>query len=543
MSLLFNVVFSSGCTSTHHKLALDALRHLRTSQAPAWRNLFLKHHSSYLLGAKAPDDRFKDFKNHVLHVLDDYWGGAVEATRLWYGRLVEALRRQEWLDAVYAAGVLSHYYTDPLMPLHTGQTEEEGAVHRAAEWSINQSYNDFIVILERDLGGYPEVEVPASEDWLAEMVRQAAEKSNPHYKLIIDHYDIHRGVKNPPAGLDDELRRCMAELVGVAAVGFARILERAFAESGVAPPDVTVTLQGFLAALTMPIKWLTRRLANSRERAVVEAMYAELQQTGRVLHTLPEDDRMVRELHAREVLDVSLASLNERIPRATGTRHGTNDADSGLASASRNESRFVGATVPIHKPGAVPSVGNTAAGPVATPVTKPVMEPRRPVSASPAVAHAAHANPPAPKGLKFFLQLGSLVVDAPSIGAKTADRLRSIGIHTVADLLAVSPEDGATRLALGRVKADTIRDWQAQAKLVCRIPQIRGHDAQILVACGITEPEQLKQMQPDQVLDAVDLFVTSREGERLLRDIDPPNIDEVTRWVEWSQHARPLRAA
>lgn len=530
MSLLFNVIFASGCTSTHHKLALDALRHLRTSQAPAWRSLFLKHHRAYLLGAKAPDDRFKDFKNHVLHVLDDYWGGAIDATRLWYGRLVEALRRQEWVDAVYAAGVLSHYYTDPLMPLHTGQTEEEGVVHRAAEWSINQSYNDFIVILERDLGGYPEVEVPASDDWLAEMVRQAAEKSNPHYKLIIDHYDIHRGVKSPSAGLDDELRTCVAELVGYAAVGYARILERAFTESGVTPPDVTVTLQGFLTALTLPIKWLTRRLANSRERGVVEAMYAELQQTGRVLHTLPEDDRIVREMHAAEVLDVSLASLNEVTPRATGTKHGSRNPTVAPSSASRNEVRSVGGAVPLSRPATVAA-------------QQPGDDSSRPAKSVTVSGHAAHANPPAPKSLKFFLQLTSRVGDAPSIGEQTADRLRSIGIHTVADLLAVSPDDGATRLALGRVKADTIRDWQAQAKLVCRIPQIHSHDAQILVGCGITEPEQLKQMQPEQVLNAVDLFMTTREGERLLRGMAPPDIDDVTRWIEWSHLARALRAA
>src|SRR5262245_59529730 len=68
MALLFRVIFSTACSSTHHKLALDALRHLRGPETEAWTNLFLKHYETYLEGSKAPDNTFKDFKNHVLHV-------------------------------------------------------------------------------------------------------------------------------------------------------------------------------------------------------------------------------------------------------------------------------------------------------------------------------------------------------------------------------------------------------------------------------------------------------------------------------------------
>src|SRR5262245_45633100 len=79
MSLFYDVLFASKCRSNHHRLALDALRWLRGGEAERWRNLFLHHHQVYLDGAKAPDEVFKDFKNHVLHVRDNYWGGAVEA--------------------------------------------------------------------------------------------------------------------------------------------------------------------------------------------------------------------------------------------------------------------------------------------------------------------------------------------------------------------------------------------------------------------------------------------------------------------------------
>ena len=55
MSLLYQVVFATKATSNHHRLALDALRHLKADQAESWRMLVLHHHQAYLEGAKAPD--------------------------------------------------------------------------------------------------------------------------------------------------------------------------------------------------------------------------------------------------------------------------------------------------------------------------------------------------------------------------------------------------------------------------------------------------------------------------------------------------------
>ena len=57
-------------------LAVDALRHLRGADAERWSDLFLHHYGEYLAGSEAPDERFKDFRNHVLHVAEGQWGGA-----------------------------------------------------------------------------------------------------------------------------------------------------------------------------------------------------------------------------------------------------------------------------------------------------------------------------------------------------------------------------------------------------------------------------------------------------------------------------------
>jgi hypothetical protein len=131
MSACYRLVLDAVCRSNHHRIAVMALEHLQSDDAVGWRDLFLKHRDAYLEGAKAPDEVFKDFRNHVLHVRDGDWGGAPAAAREWYRRTVRAMQAQDWKHAAYCAGVMSHYVADPVQPFHTHQTEEENTVHRA----------------------------------------------------------------------------------------------------------------------------------------------------------------------------------------------------------------------------------------------------------------------------------------------------------------------------------------------------------------------------------------------------------------------------
>jgi len=93
-------------------------------------------------------------------------------------------------------------------------------------------------------------------------------------------------------------------------VGFARVLERAFADTNVTPPRVSLALPTLLATLNVPVQFVAKKLADAKERAVVTAIYAELQATGKVIKALPEDDRVVRARHAEEVLRIPLAELD-----------------------------------------------------------------------------------------------------------------------------------------------------------------------------------------------------------------------------------------
>ena len=62
------------------------------------------------------------------------------------------------------------------------------------------------------------------------------------------------------------------------------------------------------------------------------------------------------------------------------------------------------------------------------------------------------------------------LVDAPSIGPKTAKRFAKIGITTVAQFLEASPAAVADQLRTRWIKTETIVDWQEQARLVATVP-------------------------------------------------------------------------
>jgi len=508
MSLLARIVYAAHANGTHHKLALDALSLVQGPDAERWQNLFLKHAKVYHEGSKAPDNQFKDFKNHVLQVRDDYWGGAPEKTQEWYGKLLAALRGETWSEAAYSAGVLSHYYTDPIQPFHTGQTEAENAIHRACEWSINRSYDE-LARLGREKFPDTEVAVPQGAQWLKEMVCHGAETSNRYYEKLIAHYDIHRGAADPPAGLDQTARGFIAELIVYASTGFARILERAFAESGAKPPVVSLTAQAFLATLQIPQKWVEKKLSNAEDCALVLSMYHELQATGRVEATLPEDDRTIRDLHAKEVaLPRAAKQAALRAQRLAGPEP-TQAAPARAAPAAA-----------VQQPRVAPAPAPALAAAIA-----PAPERR------PEPARAPLAPAPGASVLRPFLKASDDLEAAPSIGPRSAQWFGDIGIFTVGEFLAADPVATSAALGTHGIDAETLRLWQRQAHLVMDVPGLRGTHAQLLTGAGYHNAAAIAAADEATLCAAVLRFAASPEGQRILRQGEPPAVEKIKGWI------------
>jgi hypothetical protein len=190
-------------------------------------------------------------------------------------------------------------------------------------------------------------------------------------------------------------------------------------------------------------------------------------------------------------------------------------------------------------------VERTVEPPKAKVKSKPMIRTTRPRRAStPTAAPAPRlARTTKQRPLRFLLDRTSPVVEAPSIGVTLAERLAQVGIRTVADLLNANPDSTAEELGMRRVTAAAIARWQSQARLACRIPELRGSGAQILVACGLTEPEQIAGASVAELVGKVRAVCRTTEGKRLLRGNEIPTPARVAGWIRHAAHTRPLEAA
>ena len=486
-----------------------------------------------------------------------------------------ALRAEKWADAAYAAGVLSHYYTDPVHPFHTGQTEAESSMHRACEWSINRSYNDLRALGEKK---FATMRVASHQDahWLKQMTCDGAEFSHRYYEKLIAHYDLKRGVVRPEEGLDEISRTIVAELLMYAADGFGHILDRAIAEAGVAAPEVSLTLETFIATLKIPGKWIEKKLSNAEDRRIVQAMYDELQATGKVEHTLPEDDRVIRDLHKREVLDRAAAlQLDKRavrvpdgdpadvrrvmrrtkavlepvLPVASAGAPGSSEPLPAIVSIVKKPAAAGKAReLPPVIPNAAPKSAAEPA-PIAPPPPAPRREEPKPheTTASETTAHETAANPVpiAPRDdnstsdnvRRVYLKASDDLEAAPSIGPKMAQRFADLGIFTVADFLGQSPDDMADLLDDKRIDAGTLEEWQDQAELVMQVPGLRGTHAQLLTGAGYRTVVSVADADPVAFSAEILKFATSSDGKRILRDGNTPDLEKIKGWLEAAQEA------
>lgn len=166
--------------------------------------------------------------------------------------------------------------------------------------------------------------------------------------------------------------------------------------------------------------------------------------------------------------------------------------------------------------------------------------PRRAPAAAPKPRIARRTNE---RPLRFYLDRSSPVAEAPSIGPTLAQRLVQVGVRTVADLLNANPDSTADELDLSRITPATIARWQSQACLACRIPELRSCGAQLLVACGFVEPEQIAGATVAELLGKVRAICRTTEGKRILRGGEIPTPARVAAWIRHAAHTRPLEAA
>lgn len=475
---LITILRAAHCRSTHHFFAVDALPLVTSPAGQRFANHLLRHHDRYLTGAKDPDTRFRDFHNHVIHVDDGYWGGAPRVAHQWYDRLQRYLRDDRWSDAAHAAGVLSHYFTDPIQPLHTAQTDKERILHRPIEWSITQSYRSLFSQWQNDSARIV-FQLSDRPGWLGEAILQSARVSHQHYDTLLDHYDLKAGRSDPPAGLDGVSRGCLSQLIGLCVTGWARVIERAAMDAEQTRrrpiPDTTTTFSAVMAGIRIPSRVWLRRIEHAIEQRKVAGLIDEYEATGAITRFLPSEVRVVEKVrnvrrHEREYAEQLI--------------HRSDPSPVQILSQHESFSHQQSSTIPL---------------PVAAPHVR--------------------------------LTLIDPLVDAPSIGPKTAKRFADIGILTVGDFLRESPESIVIRLATRWITASTIHQWRCQAILMCQLPNMLVRETQLLVGAGYTTADKIAKSNVETIASAVQAYAETHSGLRQLRGASPPDRDRIDEWI------------
>ena len=93
------------------------------------------------------------------------------------------------------------------------------------------------------------------------------------------------------------------------------------------------------------------------------------------------------------------------------------------------------------------------------------------------------------------LSLNDGLIQAPSIGIKTSERLADIGILDVAEFLHRSPREIAYQLRIYWITAESVSQWQAQANLMCEVSELRCRDAQLLAGAGLRKRQSNRELR------------------------------------------------
>jgi len=270
-----------GIRSTHQRLAYEATKYLPKER----RNVLLAYLPELIDGSTAPDRKFKDFRNHVLHPSPKgLWGGAIEAAKKRYKKAVELAKQGRRKEFAFAMGVLSHYVADPTMPLHTAQDPGEENVHKFYERGTSE--------LRRTWKITP-IERPKD---IERMLEDSARKAFEKYPDVMRLYDPTKGRPfHRKDGYSPELYEITEEMLTLAlsnVVTVRREVIKELEEEGIKPPNKGPGILTALKQVALALREFFVRVGAERE---LKRMREEILKYGAV-RTPDEEQRAYKKI-------------------------------------------------------------------------------------------------------------------------------------------------------------------------------------------------------------------------------------------------------
>ncbi|TFG31606.1 hypothetical protein EU527_12095 [Candidatus Thorarchaeota archaeon] len=156
---------------THYFIVNKAIDNISNS---SWANAFNYYTEELLSGAVAPDVLWQDWENH-LYYPDTGYGNAPSSAALWYDFARANFTLGQWEDGFFAAGVMTHYFADPCIPVHT---DEWWVGHPAYETDINYNLDGLTIATPTE----------SMVTNVSQLVVDSAVYSNQYYDVVRDAY-------------------------------------------------------------------------------------------------------------------------------------------------------------------------------------------------------------------------------------------------------------------------------------------------------------------------------------------------------------------
>ncbi len=138
--------------------------------------------------------------------------------------------------------------------------------------------------------------------------------------------------------------------------------------------------------------------------------------------------------------------------------------------------------------------------------------------------------------------LQSNVCDVLALGPRTAGQLATVGIRTVAELVAAKPQAVASRLRETSITVAVLSAWQCEALLILALPQLQASAARVLAAAGYHSRERIAHCTPIELLASIETAQQKTPGGWLAKT-ELPTVAKVSGWIHLAQQTEKIRAA
>jgi hypothetical protein len=157
--------------ATHYFIVNNAVDNISNE---SWAEAFEYYTEELLSGSVAPDVLWQDWDNH-LYYPETGEGNAPASAAYWYDLARANFSTQNWEEGFYAAGVMTHYFSDPCIPVHT---DVYWPGHDAYEDDINYNLGDLVL-------SSPSESIVNN---VSQLVVDNATYSHQYYDIVYDAY-------------------------------------------------------------------------------------------------------------------------------------------------------------------------------------------------------------------------------------------------------------------------------------------------------------------------------------------------------------------